>query len=60
MENKDILDKKRLMITLDFSKAKENEVKLYEKLTKFTHPQGIIKDILLKNLPVDILYNKDK
>lgn len=50
---------KRKSIQIDFG-VDDNSVegKLYERLNKFTRPQVIIKEILLGNLPLDVLNRK--
>ena len=49
------MNKKRLMISLEFCKNRNEEVELYFKLRKYSNSSGIIKDILKGIIPVSIL-----
>lgn len=46
---------KRLVIPVEFSFSKEEEIKLYTTLKGYSSPGSIIKDILKGKLPVSIL-----
>ena len=46
---------KRLVIPVEFSSIKEEEILLYAKLKGYSSPGSIIKDILKGKLPVSIL-----
>lgn len=46
---------KRFVIPVEFSKTKDDEQRLYDKLKTYSNPQSIIKDILKGTLPVSIL-----
>ncbi|MEA5269344.1 hypothetical protein VB566_00430 [Clostridium perfringens] len=46
---------KRLVIAVEFSKSKIEELQLYGKLKEYSAPGSIIKDILKGTLPVSIL-----
>jgi hypothetical protein len=50
---------KRLIIPIEFSANKEDEISMYLKLKSFTNPASIIKDILKGNLSPSIL-SEDK
>lgn len=45
----------RLVISVEFSKSKVEELELYAKLKEYSAPGAIIKDILKGNLPLSIL-----
>ncbi|MBI6050354.1 hypothetical protein ACEE25_13700 [Clostridium perfringens] len=47
----------RLIIQVEFSKSKIEELQLYSKLKEFSTPGSIIKDILKGVLPLEILNN---
>lgn len=47
----------RLVVHVEFSKSKIEEVKLYSKLREFSSPGSIVKDILKKTIPLDFLYD---
>lgn len=47
----------RLIIQVEFSKSKIEELQLYSKLKEFSTPGAIIKDILKGVLPLEILKN---
>lgn len=49
----------RLIITVEFSKNKIEELELYAKLKNFSSPGSIVKDILKGNLPLSILKEED-
>lgn len=51
---------KRLIIPIEFSANKEDEISMYLKLKSFTNPASIIKDILKGNLNPSILYEDKK
>lgn len=46
---------KRLIITVEFSQIKEEDIQLYLKLKEFDKPGAIIKDVLKGKLPISIL-----
>ncbi|HHD2753317.1 TPA: hypothetical protein ACOTG0_002126 [Clostridium perfringens] len=53
----------RLVISVEFSKSKPEDLQLYAKLKEFSAPGATIKDILKGNLPLSILkeeVNSDK
>lgn len=50
---------KRLVIPVEFSKSKIEELQLYGKLKEYSAPGAIIKDILKKKLSLDILYDEE-
>lgn len=53
----------RLVIAVEFSKGKPEELALYAKLKSFSNPGSTIKDLLKGNLPLSILkeeVNNDK
>ena len=45
----------RLVISVEFSKGKPEDLQLYAKLKEFSAPGATIKDILKGNLPLSIL-----
>lgn len=45
----------RLKIVVECLKSNKEEIELYEKLSNFTYPGVIIKEILLGKLPLSIL-----
>lgn len=49
----------RLVIPVEFSRNKIEELELYAKLKEYSAPGAIIKDILKKKLSLDILYDKE-
>lgn len=51
---------KRLIIPIEFSSTKKDEMDLYLKLKTFSNPASIIKDILKGNLSQSILSEKEK
>lgn len=51
---------KRLIITVEFSQIKEEDMLLYLKLKSFDKPGAIIKDILKGRLPLSILQEQEK
>lgn len=50
---------KRLMITMEFSQIKEEDIHLYLKLKEFDKPGLIVKEILKGRLPLSILQEKE-
>lgn len=46
---------KRLVIPVEFSKSKIEDLQLYGKLKEYSAPGSIIKDILKGKLPISIL-----
>ena len=42
-------------IVLEFNETKAEEMETYNKLLKFSHPASIVKDILTRALPVEII-----
>ena len=50
---------KRLIITVEFSQTKEEDILLYLKLKGFDKPGAIVKDILKGKLPISILQDKE-
>lgn len=48
----------RLIIQVEFKKSSLEELELYSKLKEYSAPGAIIKDILKKRIPLDILYEK--
>ena len=51
---------KRSIITVEFSRIKEEDIQLYLKLKEFDKPCSIIKDILKGRLPLSILQEEQK
>ncbi|WP_332833485.1 hypothetical protein [Clostridium perfringens] len=51
---------KRLVIPVEFSKSKIEDLQLYGKLKEYSAPGAIIKDILKGNLPLSILKNEEE
>nr|DAW63549.1 MAG TPA: hypothetical protein [Caudoviricetes sp.] len=51
---------KRLMITMEFSQIKEEDIQLYLKLKEFDKPGLIVKEILKGRLPLSILQEEQK
>ena len=51
---------KRSIITVKFSRIKEEDIQLYLKLKEFDKPGSIIKDILKGRLPLSILQEEQK
>lgn len=49
----------RLVIAVEFSKSKPEELKLYAKLKTFSNPGSTIKDILKGTLPLSILNSEE-
>lgn len=47
---------KRLVISVEFSKNKPEELELYLKLIKHSSSSGLIKDILKGLIPVSVLH----
>lgn len=47
--------KKRLVIPVEFSSTKEEEVELYNKLKSYSNSGAIIKDILKGKLPINVI-----
>lgn len=50
----------RMIITVEFKKTNEDDIKIYEKLKGFSSPQGIIKDILKGKLPLELILSEIK
>ena len=48
----------RMTITVEFKKNNEEEIKVFEKLKQFSSPQGIIKDILMGRLPLELILSE--
>lgn len=51
---------KRSIITVEFSRIKEEDIQLYLKLKEFDKPGSIIKDILKGRLTLSILQEEQK
>ena len=51
---------KRSIITVEFSRIKEEDIQLYLKLKEFDKSGSIIKDILKGRLPLSILQEEQK
>ena len=51
---------KRLMITMEFSQIKEEDIQLYLKFKEFDKPGLIVKEILKGRLPLSILQEEQK
>ena len=51
---------KRLVIPVEFSQIKEEDIQLYLKLKSFDKPGAIIKDILKGRLPLSILQEQEE
>ena len=51
---------KRSIITVEFSRIKEEDIQLYLKLKEFDKPCSIIKDILKGRLTLSILQEEQK
>ena len=51
---------KRSIITVEFSRIKEEDIQLYLKLKEFDNPGSIIKDILKGRLTLSILQEEQK
>ena len=49
----------RLVISVEFSKGKTEDLQLYAKLKEFSAPGATIKDILKGNLPLSILNSQE-
>ena len=56
-ESRDVscMGNERLRIVLEFNKGNIEDLKLYKKLIKFSHPAAIIKDILKGVIPITII-----
>lgn len=50
----------RFIIPVEFSKSNIDDLKLFATLKEFSHPGGIIKDILKQKLPISILNQEEK
>lgn len=50
----------RLRVVLEFKKGNIEELKLFQKLLKFSNPASTIKDILKGNIPLNVLEEDDK
>lgn len=50
---------KRLIIQVEFSGFKDDEVKMFFNLKDFSNAGAIIKDILMRRLDVSILYPEE-
>lgn len=49
----------RLVISVEFSKGKAEDLQLYARLKEFSAPGATIKDILKGNLPLSILNSQE-
>lgn len=50
---------KRLIIAVEFSKNKKEELQLYNNLKTYSSPGSIIKDILKGYLPLSLLHKEE-
>ena len=50
---------KRLIIQVEFTGTKEDEIQMFLKLKSFSSAGAIVKDILMKRLDLSILYQDE-
>ncbi|GEM_PF-1371627 len=53
------MSNERLRVVLEFNKNSMEDLKLYKRLSEFSHPASIVKDILKGLIPLSILGDQE-